>query len=203
MKLGFLPCATLLGIFLLFPIPHALAPAAENADAEPATEPPPDASSFNQLPAPLNGISGNVTDLEESGHFKIVKAEIGRTKLFQDEALIWTVDVIRPVACRHVQILFRRVADVRFYRIEHEGKWRKQLLATQLFYPQWIDSGAVNRESLNRDEQFQIWIQLSAAEVDMLQHQRASTIIFSHPDRRTILETKEQKHKFPMPSVIN
>lgn len=179
---------------------HVHVPAAEDVVQTPAPEQRADRP-FTTLPAPLDGITGNVTDLEESGHFKIIRAEIGRTRVFQEEALIWTVNVVRPIACRHAQILFRRVGDVRFYHFEKDAQWRRQLLATRLYYPQRIDSEAANRESLNQDEQFQVWIPLKPAEADRLQHHEATTIVFSHIDRRTILEKKEPEFRFPVPEI--
>ena len=200
MKLRLLRRGLLLGIFMFAPFHHVHGLAAEDLDQ--ASEPEQQADpTFTTLPPPLDGITGNVTDLEESGHFKIISAEIGRTRVFQEEALIWTVNVVRPIACRHAQILFRRVGDVRFYRFERDAQWRRQLLATRLYYPQRIDSGAANRESLNQDEQFQIWIPLKPAEVDMLQHHKATTVVFSHVDRRTILEQKEPEFRFPVPET--
>jgi hypothetical protein len=146
------------------------------------------------LPAPLDGITGNVMDLEATGHFKIIKAELGRTRQFQDPALIWTIRVLRPITCRHALILFRRVGDARFFRVEKDHRWRKQIYAARLYNPPWIDSGAANGQRLYRDEQFQIWVPMEHSKADLLRHDEANLVVFSHLDR--IRARKRERWQF-------
>jgi len=192
------------GIWLILVLFHPVLRAGEDASGKPADErqqssSPEQPPSLLQLPAPLGGISGNILDLEKSGHFKILNAKIGRTRQFESEALIWTVTVLRPITSAHAQILLRRVGDVRFYRIEKDTQWREQVMINRLYYPNWIDSGAANRETLDRDEQFEIWVPLTAANVDRLVQEQTNTVIFSHVDWRTQLPEPQKKSTFPMP----
>ena len=168
--------------------------AAEQDQEEPTDDQQPEPS-FRQLPSPLDGIITNILDLEESGHFKILDAKIGRTRQFEDEALIWTISVRRSIACHHAQIALRNLADARFYRFENDAQWREQVMINGLYYPNWVDSGAAHRERLNQDEEFEIWIPLTAAEVARLQQEKTNRLILSHPDRRTVLPETTRRSK--------
>jgi hypothetical protein len=187
-----------LGIWLVLVLCHPVLRAAEDGSGKPADVPeqPP---SLSQLPAPLDGITGNILDLEKSGHFKILKARIGRTRQFESEALIWTITALRPLTSAHAQILLRRVGDVRFYRIEDDAQWREQVMINRLYYPMWIDFGIANRETLNQDEQFEIWVPLTAAQVDRLVQEQTNKVIFSHVNWPTKLPEATKKSSFPMP----
>jgi hypothetical protein len=187
-----------LGIWLVLVLLHPVLRAAEDVPSIPADAPeqPP---SLLQLPAPLDGITANILDLEKSGHFKILKARIGRTRQFESEALIWTITALRPLTSAHAQILLRRVGDVRFYRIEDDAQWREQVMINRLYYPMWIDFGVANGETLNQDEQFEIWVPLTAAQVDRLVQEQTNKVIFSHVDWPTKLPEATKKSSFPMP----
>jgi hypothetical protein len=130
----------------------------------------------DKLPEPLSQIAGNIADLEKSGHFAITEARYGRTKEFGDEALIWTLKVVKPLTCRHAMILLRGLGDVRFYRTDKD--WTRQLEWTELYFPSRIAAGAVQHERLEIDEQLQVWIQLDAWQVAMLKHQHANAVVF-------------------------
>ncbi|MBC8870538.1 MAG: hypothetical protein H8E44_14040 [Planctomycetes bacterium] len=133
-------------------------------------------SRIRRLPNPLNDISGNFVDLEKSGYFKIIKDEYGRTREFDEEAVIWTLKVVKPLSCGHAMILLRRLSDVRFYRIDKD--WRKQLHSAFLYYPSHISTGAVRHDILDLDEWFEVWIPLSERESWHLRHHRANTVEF-------------------------
>jgi hypothetical protein len=64
-----------------------------------------------------------------------------------------------------------------------------------LYYPNWIDSGAAHRERLNQDEEFEIWIPLTAAEVARLQQEKTNRLILSHPDRRAVVPETTTRSK--------
>jgi len=134
-----------------------------------------------KLPEPLSDVSGNLLDLEKKGFLKIVKGDYSRTKEQDEEALIWTVEVVKPITCRHAMILLRRLGDVRFYWIDE--KWQKQLYSTELYYSSWIASGSVNHEVLDRYEQFQVWIVLDATQVRLLQHDKANRVVLKELKR--------------------
>ncbi len=164
--------------------------AIEDSDDDQPSELP-----FRRLPDPLNRVVCNIIDLENTGHFKLLDVKIDRTRQFDDEALIWTVSVERPLTSMHAQILLRRLADARFYRVEKDAQWRQQILVSRLYYPDWIDTGAANNERLHQDERFEVWIPLTAAEVVMLEREKANTLIFSHADRRTVLPETTKRAK--------
>ncbi len=128
------------------------------------------------LPDPLSDVSGNILDLEKDGFFKIVKGDYSRTTAGDEEALVWTVEVVKPITCRHAQLRLRHLGDVRFYWVGE--KWRKQLYSTELYYSSWVASGAVHHEILDPYEQFQIWLALDARQVGLLKHDRASRVVF-------------------------
>ncbi len=133
-------------------------------------------SRHRRLPEPLNDITGNFADLEKSGHFRIIKEEFGRTKELREEALIWTLRVIKPLSYRHATILLRRLADVRFYRVVKE--WRKLHYSTELYYPSYIRTGAISHETLNVDDWVQVWVLLDERQTRHLIHHRANTVEF-------------------------
>jgi hypothetical protein len=171
--------------------------AAGQNQGEPVGEQPP-VPAFRRLPNPLDGITGNILDLERSGHFQIVDAQIGRTRQFEQEALIWTVSVRRAILCSHAQILLRNLADARFYRIERDAQWREQVHITRLYYPNWIDSGAAHGETIPRDERFEIWIPLTNAESARLRQEKTNRLVLSHLERRTVLPETTKRSK-PLP----
>lgn len=150
---------------------------------------------FRRLPPPLERIACNIIDLEQTGHFRLLDVKIDRTRQFDDEALIWTVSVRRSLSSTHAQILLRRLADARFYRVEKDAQWRQQILVSRLYYPERIDSSAANSERLHQDEQFEIWIPLTVAEVTRLEREKTNTLIFSHADRRTVLPETTRRSK--------
>jgi hypothetical protein len=135
-----------------------------------------------KLPEPLTYVSGNLLDLEMKGFFKIVKGEYGRVRELDEEALIWTLEVVKPITCRHATILLRRLSDVRFYWIDK--KWQKQLHSTDLWYSSWVASGSVHHEILDPYERFQVWVLLDAEQVRRLKHERANRVVFKVPKRR-------------------
>ena len=133
-------------------------------------------SRHRRLPEPLNDITGNFADLEKSGHFRIIKEEFGRTKELREEALIWTLRVVKPLSYRHATILLRRLADVRFYRVVKD--WRKLHYSTELYYPSYIRTGAISHESLNVDDWVPVWVLLDERQIQHLKHHRANTVEF-------------------------
>lgn len=164
----------------------AVQPAGDDQQPEPR---------FRRLPRPLERITCNIADLEQTGHFGILDVKIDRTREFDDEALIWTITVRRSLSSMHAQILLRRLADARFYRVEKDAQWRQQILLSRLYYPDWIDSGAANNERLHQDERFEVWIPLTVAEVALLAREKTNTLIFSHADRRTVLPETTKRSK--------
>lgn len=133
-------------------------------------------SRHRRLPEPLSDITGNFADLEKSGHFRIIKEEFGRTKGLREDALIWTLRVVKPLSYKHAMIVLHRLGDVRFYRVVKD--WRKQLHSTQLYYPSYIGKGAVRSEALAQDEWLEVWVLLSQRETDHLELHRANTVEF-------------------------
>jgi len=133
-------------------------------------------SRYRRLPKPLNDITGNFGDLEKSGYFRIIKEEFGRTKELREEALIWTLRVVKPLSYQHAMIRLRRLGDVRFYRVVKD--WRKQLHSTELYYPSYIRTGAIHYENLAQDDWLQVWVPLDEEQVLHLKHHRANTVEF-------------------------
>lgn len=133
-------------------------------------------SRHRRLPQPLNDITGNFADLEKSGHFRIIKEEFGRTKGTKQEALIWTLRVVKPLSYQHAVIVLRRLSDVRFYRVVKD--WRKQYYSTELYYPSYIANGAIRNESLDLDEWLRVWVLLDEKQIWHLKHHRANTVEF-------------------------
>ena len=132
-----------------------------------------------QLPAPLDKVACNITDLEQNGFLTLTSVALDRSEDFGDEALVWTVKVQKPISCRHAMILLRGFRDVRFYHTEEEAQ--KELYSTDLLYSSRLAEGAVHGEVLQQDEEFQVWILMSLWHVDILARQQADTVVFSKP----------------------
>ena len=79
------------------------APAAEKT-AKPTTQ--------ERLPEPLSIVSGNLPDLENSGHFEIIRGIYGRTEDDKKEGLIWTVKVAKPLSCEDAMALHGGVQTI-------------------------------------------------------------------------------------------
>ena len=110
-------------------------PAASDATGEPTRRP------AEILPAPLDNVACNVLDLEKSGHLAVTKVVTGWSEDFGDEALIWTVKVLKPMTCRHATQLLRRHRDVRFYHAEEKSE--KELYSGVLYFsPRIAESAA-------------------------------------------------------------
>jgi hypothetical protein len=158
------------------------APQQEDALPEP-TEQATTAEPWRKLPPPLGQITGNFDALEETGYFRIVQGEYGRTRQLREPAMIWTVEVVKPLTCGHATILLDRLSDVRFYRVYEDG-YRQQLLTTVLYHSSWIEQGAVSHEILGRDEQFEVWVLLNTRQQFLLEHEGANEVVFSQPRER-------------------
>jgi hypothetical protein len=159
-----------IGVFFLSLSPHL--GAALNAEEE---------RPFDRFPEPLERLSCNIADLEKSGHLALTKVEYGRTAMVRDDAVIWTLKVVKPITCRHVIMLLRHLRDVRFYATPQgtvqETHW------TLLYYSARIPLGAVNRQVLSVDEQFQIWVPINAVEIRRITSRGADTVVFSELKR--------------------
>jgi hypothetical protein len=130
----------------------------------------------NRLPEPLDEVSANFRDIEQSGFFKIVNAEHGRTDIDNDEALIWTLRVIKPLTARHATWVLRRFRDVRFYHTP-EGSVQ-EVLCKLAYFSERISDEAINDEVLSRDDEFKMWVPLSAQEIRLLRGRRVDTAVF-------------------------
>lgn len=134
-----------------------------------------------RLPEPLSDISGNLPDLEDSGHFEIIEGVYGTTENDNKEALIWTVRVVKPLSCEQAMTLLRAWSDVRFYRTDESGP--TELHVTELYYSARIVTGVADRRPLGLNDRFQIWILLNASLVTTLKESRADTVVFSRHRR--------------------
>lgn len=151
-------------------------PVASNPSiAAPETKP----QDAKQLPAPLDKIACNITDLEQTGFLTLTSVALGRSEDFADEALVWTVKVQKPISCRHAMILLRSFSDVRFYHSEKE--MQKELYSTDLLYSSRLAEGAVGGEVIQQDEEFQVWVLLSLRHVDILANQQIDSLVFGKP----------------------
>ena len=158
------------------------APAAAQPPAAPdGATPPADTQRrvVEGLPAPLDKLACNIVDLEKSGHFLLTSVTLSRSEDFGDEALVWTVKVTKPISCRHAMILLRSFSDVRCYHFEKDAQ--KDLYSTDLLYSSRIAEGAVHGDVLQQDEEFQVWVQLTLRQAEMLVHQRADALVFYKP----------------------
>lgn len=134
-----------------------------------------------KLAEPLNKLACNLNELEKSGYFAITKVEFSRTKEYDEEAMLWTVKVLKPVSIQHAMILLKQVRKVRFYRTQKEK--RMPLMTTELYYPAWFEIGAINHEFLDSDHEFQIYILLTAVEAKSLNMHKVDTVEFTVPQR--------------------
>ena len=139
------------------------------------------AENQTKMPEPLEAVYGNLTDLEKSGHFKLLGARLARTKPLDQEAMIWTVRVLRPITYRHAMQIFRLMGDVRFYRTTDYG--RQELYWTELYYSFWISDGATQGGLLDPGEEFEIWVLMDATKIQLLDHRSADTVVFSQLKR--------------------
>jgi hypothetical protein len=159
-----------------------MAPGASPANLAPtSTVPHLPSPAPGNLPKPLDRVAGGLGDLEATGFFAINKLEFGRTRDFGEEALLWTLRVTRPLACRHASLLLQRVGDVRFYRTLKQG--HVELLSAELYFPSWIDSEAINGRILQEGQEFAIWILLGPKETQHLTLRFADTVLFNRLDR--------------------
>ena len=103
--------------------------------------------------------------------------------MFDDQAMVWTVEVVKPLTCGYAILLLRDMSDIRFSRSfqQNDINYHRELFATRLFYESWLDSGAVSHEILDRDERFDIWMDLTDAEAWVLTHDKANGVVFSRP----------------------
>jgi len=155
------------------PLPVAKTPAASGEQEAKERRP------VEILPEPLNNVVCNATDLEKTGQLVVIKAAFGWSEDFGDEALIWTVKVLKPMTCRHAEILLRRFSDVRFYHAEE--KMEKELYSGALYFSPRIAEGAVHGEILQRDVEFQVWVLLNSAQAALLARQQADHLVFHEP----------------------
>ncbi len=146
------------------------------AHGDAATETSDKPRELKRLPPPLEDVIGGLLELEQSGHFRLLQMEMGRPRVTEMDAVVWTVRVVRPLTYRHALLLLRRVGDVRIARVRDD--WQKQLLRTRLEWPDWIESGAVHGDVLDRDAEFEVWIDLDARTVATLRRDQANRIVF-------------------------
>jgi hypothetical protein len=132
-----------------------------------------------QLPAPLDKVACNITNLEQAGFLALTSVALSRSEDFGDEALVWTVKVQKPISCRHAIILLRSVSDVRFYHTEEDKQ--KELYSTDLLYSPRLAEDAVHGQVLQQDEEFQVWVLLSLRHVEILARQQVDTLVFDKP----------------------
>ena len=132
-----------------------------------------------RLPAPLNNLASNFAELEKTGYFAVTDVAFGRSEDFGDEAVIWTIKVLKPITCRHVTILMRRFSDVRFYHAEE--KTEKELYSGELYFSSRIAEGAVHGEILRQDMEFEAWVLLDPEQVIMLVREKADAVVFHEP----------------------
>lgn len=160
------------------PLPAAETPAASGKPEEGERRP------IEILPAPLNNVACNVADLEKTGQLVVTEVALGWAEDFGDEALIWTVKVLKPITCRHAEILLRRVSDVRFYHAAEKSE--KELYSARLYFSPRIAEGAVHGEILQPDETFQVWVLLTSAQAALLARQQVDHLVFHEPQTRRV-----------------
>jgi hypothetical protein len=131
------------------------------------------------LPAPLENVACNVSKLEESGQLALTGVVFGWSEDFGDEALIWTVKVLKPMTCRHAQLLLRRYSDVRFY--DAGEKSQRVLFSGALCYSPRIAEGAVHGDLLHQDTKFQVWVPLTSSQAYLLARQRVAYLVVHEP----------------------
>jgi len=153
-------------------------PAASEAPGEPTRRP------AEILPAPLDNVACNVLDLEKTGHLAVTKVVTGWSEDFGDEALIWTVKVLKPMTCRHALLLLRRYSDVRFYHAEEKSE--KELYSGVLYFSPRIAESAVHGDIMQPDTQFEVWLPLTTPQAMMLARQQADHLIFHGPQTRRV-----------------
>ncbi|NLF70684.1 MAG: hypothetical protein GX575_16760 [Candidatus Anammoximicrobium sp.] len=164
------------------PAPAKAAPKparAPEVPAKPEADDTPIGRPAERLPAPLDKVACNVLDLEKTGHFKVTSVALGWSVEFADEALIWTVKMLKPMTCRHAMLLLRRYSDARFYQTEDKSE--KELYSEALLFSPRLAEGAVHGEILQQDMEFEVWLPLTTTQAIMLQRQRADHLVFNEP----------------------
>lgn len=150
----------------------ALAVAARGASSEESVPP-----TKVKLPEPLSAVSTNLGELALTGYFEVSPPAFGRTKKLDEEALLWTVKVVKPLTCRHAISLLHSLSDGRFYRTLKKS--RLELRSVELHYPNWLDYGSVNQQILRQDQEFQVWVLVNGGEVTNLRLRQADTLEFT------------------------
>jgi hypothetical protein len=121
---------------------------------------------FQHLPEPLEEVGADLKTIEQHGNFKIVAMEYGRTPDRRDQAIVWTLRVVRPITCRHALMQMRYYRDVRFFATD--GGSRQELMHALLYYAPRIDAGAVNRDLMALGEEFPMWLLLRPGDIRRL-----------------------------------
>ena len=160
--------------------------AAESAPTEQTAPSKQEGESLAKLPKPLDEIAGNLLDLEKAGFFRVLDGKYGRTSELDQQAIVWTVRVVKPITCRHAMILLDRMGNVRFYRVtkrkDKDGKnieHRKELLFRRLRYSPEIVARAAHHELLREGERFEVWVLLDDSDVWALRNGHANSVVFS------------------------
>jgi hypothetical protein len=130
----------------------------------------------NRLPKPLDGVSSNFQEIEQSGYFEIVNAEYGRIGVDSEEALIWTLRTVKPLTARHATWVLRRFRDVRFYHTPERSV--QELLSKLAYFSGRISDEAIDNQVLSRDDEFKMWVPLDADEIRLLRGRGVDTAVF-------------------------
>ena len=119
---------------------------------------------FVILPKPLDEVESNALKLEETGLFKIVKAEIDYVGETQERGLVWTLRTQRRATVRRALLLLTNLRDARFYYRSEQTKNRLLVHQTVLEYSSVLDGLASRGKVLLPTEEIKVWLPLTDVE---------------------------------------
>ena len=152
--------------------PEAGPPAGTKAKVE--EEEPPTA---DRLPKPLHRLQTNLLELEKSGCFRL---GIPQMQILDDhlgEAVVWCVEIIRPVNSRYVLWQLEKFRDARFVRTAFDRQQESH--ATLLYYSPRLEEQAANGTLLFPNDSFEIWLYVAPTDMRKIQSSNADRLILS------------------------
>lgn len=154
-----------------------------------------------QLPEPLEGIPGNLHELEKDGLFTVTDVRVDSVGLDRQEAIVWTLQVNRAVTCRHAMMAFDGFRDVRFYRESEQSLL--EVHSARLYFDEMIRTGAANAEALPRDSIVHAFIFLGGGDLVKLRLRKANQLVFTRAGEnlfRNLPDSRPEKRTYEVPA---
>jgi hypothetical protein len=153
--------------------PPVAAPLAGTRAKVEEEEPP----AVDRLPKPLHRLQTNLLELEKSGCFRLGVPQMQILDDHLGEAIVWRVEVIRPVNSRYVLWQLEKFRDARFVRTAVDRQQESH--ATLLYYSPRLEEQAANGTLLFPNDSFDIWLYVAPTDMRKIQSTNADRLILS------------------------